>query len=235
MQQVCPTCRAEIPAETVPFVPPPANAPPTAQPAPQASDRQAAAPTAAPVASTSPSSTPAASASTAAAVPAATPTGGSTPPPPVVVQPATIKASTGAHPAVHEIMDALKRAEEIAKFLGQQTDFWMDQVRQIEKVHTQQPMSSSPGADSCGLASQSQHWSFLSTNSAAASATGAAAVAEAVAAATPGSSSTAAEVPSDAASSSADLQGQMAKLRRTRQEQWERKRSSMMSSVSEAS
>jgi hypothetical protein len=38
---------------------------------------------------------------------------------------------------VQELLDSLQRAEDIAKFLRQQTDFWMEQVTQIQQAHVQ--------------------------------------------------------------------------------------------------
>lgn len=37
-------------------------------------------------------------------------------------------------PPMNEVLEALKRAEEVSKFLREQTDFWMEQVRQIQKT-----------------------------------------------------------------------------------------------------
>lgn len=42
---------------------------------------------------------------------------------------------TSAVPPVQEIVDALKRAEEVAKFLQQQTQFWMEQASHISRTH----------------------------------------------------------------------------------------------------
>jgi len=43
----------------------------------------------------------------------------------------------GAMPQVQEIVASLKQGEEIAQFLRQQTEFWMEQVRLIERAHSQ--------------------------------------------------------------------------------------------------
>mmetsp|Transcript_87077 Transcript_87077/g.202709 ORF Transcript_87077/g.202709 Transcript_87077/m.202709 type:complete len:584 (-) Transcript_87077:47-1798(-) len=255
MQQVCPTCRAEIPAEAMTSHVSPANVPSSTQPVPQAGDRQVAAPVVAPAAAptAAPTAVPTASTSLSpsSTAPTLAATGSCAPLPQAVAHPVTAIPSA-AHPAVHEIMDSLKRAEEIAKFLGQQREFWMDQVRQIEQNHMQ-PVPCSLGMDVCGFASLSQPWSFLPASSgAAASTTGMAAT---VAASAPGNGSAAlvtlgvaagsgqpagdaavADVESAlAASSSADLRDQMVDLRRRQQEQWERKRSSASLSANEAS
>lgn len=121
-------------------------------------------------------------------------------------------------------MDSLKRAEEIAKFLRQQTDFWMDQVRQIEQAHSHQPVTSGTAAIDPS--------SFLSSVAGIPLAAGASAAVAAVAAS---SNATAATQPSPMepeASTSSPMAGgsngsandPMAELRRVQKEQWERKR-----------
>lgn len=46
--------------------------------------------------------------------------------------------------SVNEIAEKLKRAEEISKFLRQQSEFWMDQVDLIQKSNARQ-MAAAPG------------------------------------------------------------------------------------------
>lgn len=45
-------------------------------------------------------------------------------------------SSVTSLPPIDDIVGALNQAEEISKFLRQQTDFWMEQVRQIEQSHS---------------------------------------------------------------------------------------------------
>jgi len=141
-------------------------------------------------------------------------------------------------------MDSLKRAEEIAKFLRQQTDFWMDQVRQIEQAHSHQPVTTGAAAIDPGsflssvagipiAAGGIDPGSFLSSLAGISLAAGASAAIAAVAA----SSSTAgATQPSSmgpetgtsnpTAGGSGSANDPMAELRRVQKEQWERKRTS---------
>ena len=50
----------------------------------------------------------------------------------------------GALPPVNDIVESLRRAEEVAKFLRQQTDFWMQQVTMIQENHMKQTPNASP-------------------------------------------------------------------------------------------
>lgn len=158
-------------------------------------------------------------------------------------------STLAALPPVQEIVESLKHAEEIAKFLRQQTDFWMEQVRQIERHHSQ---PGGPVGFSTDIAAylQSQSSGLLSAASqpAAAAAPAAAASSAAAAAASAPASSGSVASPSistdlGAFGSSAataqepaaenppcspgggDLRDQMAELRRAQKEQWERRRS----------
>jgi len=248
MQQVCPTCRAEIPADSPNIPSPPLQVPP-------AGDRQAPAPP--PPAAAPPMGNSAGPAATSAAGPAVTASQASGPhlvpaasPPDVSVSTAPVPAAPGkavqsqassqpasspSHlPPVQEVMNSLNRAEEIAKFLRQQTEFWMDQVRHIEQTHTQSA-SSTFSADNCGLA-PSSHWSFLSASGAPPTAGAVGAVGPSVApfgpSGTSGTSNTASHTHEEMAvgssspsAGSSDVRDQMAELRRVQQEQWERKRS----------
>mmetsp|Transcript_93902 Transcript_93902/g.265703 ORF Transcript_93902/g.265703 Transcript_93902/m.265703 type:complete len:616 (-) Transcript_93902:62-1909(-) len=187
MQQVCPTCRAEIPAEVPSMAapmpaaaardghPPPAGAPvapvPSAPGAAAAGAQPAAAAAASPAAPASASAAP----TEAGAPAAAQPMPGAAVPPTLAATAALPRAAAvgempaagqafavpGALPPVAEIMESLRRAEEIAKFLRQQTEFWMDQVRQIEQGHSQ-PGASGIGVDGTGLPLTPPQWSNLS-------------------------------------------------------------------------
>jgi len=281
MQQVCPTCRAEIPAEG-PTLPPqqpaptPAGteAPPTAASssndiatgsAPAAPSVSASAgantlpaaslPSNAPAsaATESPAAVPctAASRAAAAAAAAAAPTAVADP------MAATSATSAATHAAatataaaatlvsvptafkveigdaqVQDIMDSLKRAEEIAKFLRQQTDFWMEQVRQIEQTHSHQPATS-------GIAAIDPS-SFLSSVVGVPLVAGASAAVATVAASSStaaafqpsspepeaGTSSPAAGGSNGSANDPSSANDPMAELRRVQKAQWERKRTS---------
>jgi len=297
MQQVCPTCRAEInadadhiPPQTTPPAPP-ENQAPAQQAAPQPPttgpsvpsgtadtsgnaevQRAQSAPSSAapapagcqpalpsgkpappqhvqspsPVSTSSssqvatsqqPSATQASTSSTATCSKSAEPSESQGVPIPTLV-------STGSLPPVHEIMDSLKRAEEIAKFLRQQTDFWMEQVRQIEQSHAPTvPVGTPASGNIPGVPMQ---WPLMtggggsattgpSAESASAGSSSAPHVAAQASAPntqapdlesgeTAATSSTPEEV--TRTTSGADINDQMAMLRRAQQEQWERKRSS---------
>jgi len=306
MQQVCPTCRAEIPAETpssfatAPQAPaptqPPAAAPTAGGPASSNASATAAAtnlPGSAAVASTQPatpavSSTPASTPSAAVAasslasssVPAPLPQpaapGAAVRQPAAPTVPQAREAETagvqvlnqplgtlGTLPPAQEIMDSLKRAEEVAKFLRQQTEFWMDQVRLIEQNHSQ-------SASSGGLTAAPPQWSVLSApgvpqsiGAALAGVAGAAGLAtappgfaESFDDSSPASPSSfglrqrrsnacegdrdvaadegGATADADNGSSSTNVCDQMAELRRKQKEQWERKRTASSTSLGAA-
>lgn len=288
MQQVCPTCRAEVPADgpSVPQAPPdarrdaqpaPADVPPAPEVGPGAGTQAAAAATvgAPPLeaqgkgaSSAAPLGTSASTSSTQAA-PAAPSNAPSPPvrtdavpskapqrpsPAPTVPQgspdvfestrtasctaevppgaQAAIYASgmLGAAPPVNEILDALKRAEEMATFLRQQTQFWKDQV---ESIRENAPQLHAFAGGAAGLSSG--HFAALAagpgrvggmsnvgtSNSSAAPAT----VPEsAVGGPSPATQESISEAqPSVSPQNSSD---QMAELRRLQKEQWERRRSS---------
>lgn len=288
MQQVCPTCRAEIPADG-PAVP---QAPPAARRDNQAAPADAlAAPEVSPTAGTQAAATAGASpleaqakgASSAAPIGTSASSTGSThaapavpsnaPSPHVHADAATSKApqhpspaptmpqccpdtsgSTktatcatgmsgaqaamyasgmlGAAPPVNEILDALKRAEEVASFLRQQTQFWKEQVESIRE-NSSQLHSFAGGA--AGLASG--HFAALAagpgrvggmsnvgtSSSSAAPAT----VPESnVGGPPPATQESKSEAqPSVSPQNSGD---QLAELRRQQKEQWERRRSSSL-------
>jgi len=126
-------------------------------------------------------------------------------------------------------MDSLKRAEEIAKFLRQQTEFWMEQVRQIEQAHSHQPMTTGTAAIDPS--------SFLSSVAGIPLVTGASAVVAAVAASSGAAAATppSSEPEAGTSSTTADCcngsaKDPMAELRRVQKEQWERKRTSSLES-----
>jgi len=277
MQQVCPTCRAEIPAEG-PTLPPqqpaptPAGteAPPTA--ASSSNDIAAGSAPAAPsvsanAAASLPSNAPASAATespaavpcTAASRAAAAAAGAAAAAPTAAAAPmaATSATSAAIHAAatatavaatpvsvptafkveigdaqVQDIMDSLKRAEEIAKFLRQQTDFWMEQVRQIEQTHSHQPATS-------GIAAIDPS-SFLSSVVGVPLVAGASAAVATVAASSStaaafqpsspepeaGTSSPAAGGSNGSANDPSSANDPMAELRRVQKAQWERKRTS---------
>lgn len=176
MQQVCPTCRAEIPADGPLLNQNHANEPPAedagtglaaaaaaaqaaaaARASGSASDVQAEHshrhPTAAST-STSASGMPQAPASSSSGSASsnglqATRTAGVFLPPngSGIRVSASILSGGASLPPMQDIMDSLKRAEDVAKFLREQQDFWMEQVRQIQdrQAQTAAPM---PEADS---------------------------------------------------------------------------------------
>lgn len=49
---------------------------------------------------------------------------------------AGLPSLAGALPPVEDIVKALEHAQQMAAFMREQTDFWMEQVRQIEKAHS---------------------------------------------------------------------------------------------------
>eukprot|EP00930_Biecheleria_cincta_P021555 TRINITY_DN15948_c0_g1_i2.p1 TRINITY_DN15948_c0_g1~~TRINITY_DN15948_c0_g1_i2.p1 ORF type:complete len:532 (+),score=95.13 TRINITY_DN15948_c0_g1_i2:104-1699(+) len=162
MQQVCPTCRAEIPADGPllnhprPHGHPPedagtglaaavaaAQAAAAARASASTSDAQADHSHRHPaVASTSAAASaempqaPASSSSGSASSngPHATRTAGVFLPPngSGIRVSASILSGGASLPPMQDIMDSLKRAEDVAKFLREQQDFWMEQVRQIQ-------------------------------------------------------------------------------------------------------
>lgn len=160
MQQVCPTCRAEIPADGPMLAAP--EAAPEAAPAPEAPVAQ---PAQEQLMQPASPQVPVQQGAQAEVLSAETPkTSQSLQGVPIVsAQPMPQSASTDGSPdsaitheaakserlpqsvsmpsggaispSIREITDALKQAEEVAKFLREQTAFWMDQVRVIEKAH----------------------------------------------------------------------------------------------------
>jgi len=138
---------------------------------------------------------------------------------------------------VQDIVESLKHAEEIAKLLRLQTEFWMEQVRAIERDHAQgQP---------AGTTAMPPQWPFpfmagLGAFSGLTGIPGAGTAVAGVAAATPQDPSSKAAPSAASGAASAESKGtgassdnetkdlardQMSELRRIQQEQWERKRS----------
>lgn len=157
MQQVCPTCRAEIPADA-PQATPPAGDQPNAAAAPggQAQPGRGADGTSSAVANGN------------GAVSTQQPfsaLGGNSPDRPDAaagvnpsspeailaqcLQSLSLSGSGQLSPLtpVPEILQALKQAEELAKYFREQTDFWMKQVQEIQQQHCQ---NTSGGAGSIG-------------------------------------------------------------------------------------
>eukprot|EP00931_Biecheleriopsis_adriatica_P101707 TRINITY_DN76793_c0_g1_i1.p1 TRINITY_DN76793_c0_g1~~TRINITY_DN76793_c0_g1_i1.p1 ORF type:complete len:595 (-),score=117.51 TRINITY_DN76793_c0_g1_i1:94-1878(-) len=258
MQQVCPTCRAEIPADgpllnqnhqredtglaaaqaaaaaaraNTPSAP--AQSPPAVGGAGSTSAQRAAAPAASSSAASAPTQQAGADAagaapgSAAAAVAAAftsvasgsqaasssgagsggvdaarlgsifLPSGGAA----FRVPGSSAGAAGGALPPLQDILDSLKRAEEVAQYLREQQDFWMGQVRQIQERHGRE----------------------------AASARGAAPSASA-----PSAASAEPTPPAATSEIGGSPEDQMAELRRVRSEQWARKRTQSQLSEAEA-
>lgn len=167
MQQVCPMCRAEIPADG-----PLLNGTPA--PVPEDTGLAAAAAAAAAAQAQVPASQPSQSASSDAVsssnprsngearepVPEVRNSGPSVSKPGASLAQLTAGASNvgitgnGASastapthlPPLQEILDALGRAEEVAMFLREQQSFWMDQVRQIQNTVSQGPPSAGEAA-----------------------------------------------------------------------------------------
>lgn len=173
IQQVCPTCRAEIPADGPPARPttqasdtgvPPGQVEGQEAPTSGAPSTPEVPPATASAARTVQSSASASASSTANtcdlhkgcahSASHSEPAGVSAPagsPEPTAHAHAGLGAagifvdtsgsnlfsSSAALPPVQELLDSLHRAEEIAKFLRQQTDFWMEQVTQIQQAHVQ--------------------------------------------------------------------------------------------------
>lgn len=159
MQQVCPMCRAEIPADG-----PLLNGTPA--PVPEDTGLAAAAAAAAAAQAQVPASQPSQSASSEAVQPAVSSSnprsnGEAREPVPEVRNSGSSVSKPGASlaqltagtsnvgiagagasasnapthlPPLQEILDALGRAEEVATFLREQQSFWMDQVRQIQNT-----------------------------------------------------------------------------------------------------
>eukprot|EP00927_Polykrikos_kofoidii_P027303 TRINITY_DN24070_c0_g3_i2.p1 TRINITY_DN24070_c0_g3~~TRINITY_DN24070_c0_g3_i2.p1 ORF type:complete len:702 (+),score=113.45 TRINITY_DN24070_c0_g3_i2:101-2206(+) len=121
-------------------------------------------------------------------------------------------------PPLQDIMEGLKRAEDVAKFLREQTAFWMEQVRQIQQTHCS-------GGDPAGLLAGGSSPSAVQTpllppgTGHTAATAGSAANEEA-------SEATARRVESSPLGSGSPAGGGLADIRRLQQEQWERKRSS---------
>jgi len=174
MQQVCPTCRAEIPADgpllqdaaearRAAELPQAAGAPlqpaePGTGPALQPTAPGAAGAAAAPHASAA-CGCAGSHAASASAAQAAHPTAPSGIPAqlgaasvsssayPSAQQPnqryissgtgleAAAAMGSGTLPPLEDVVAALKRAEDVAKFLREQQDFWMDQVRLVQERH----------------------------------------------------------------------------------------------------
>ncbi|CAJ1441293.1 unnamed protein product, partial [Effrenium voratum] len=142
MQQVCPTCRAEIPAEgpsaqdtglaaaaaaAAAAVQAPASQP-SAPAQSVASDSTEQAP--APHAASATSSTVRANGQVTEATPEVPCSSSSGTHQPFAVPPAVNGA---AHlPPLEEVLDALRRAEEVAAYLRGQQEFWIEQVQQIQ-------------------------------------------------------------------------------------------------------
>eukprot|EP00933_Yihiella_yeosuensis_P031734 TRINITY_DN2532_c0_g1_i1.p1 TRINITY_DN2532_c0_g1~~TRINITY_DN2532_c0_g1_i1.p1 ORF type:complete len:395 (+),score=115.47 TRINITY_DN2532_c0_g1_i1:98-1186(+) len=123
--------------------------------------------------------------------------------------PAAMLSATagGSLPPLEDIMDSLKRAEEVAKFLKEQQDFWMEQVRQIQQRQAASslgPAASFLGASSSSLGGDAglRHRNVSSN----------------------GAEGTMPASPTGATD-------QMAELRRARQEAWEKKRTESQSAM----
>eukprot|EP00928_Gymnodinium_smaydae_P014102 TRINITY_DN15109_c0_g1_i2.p1 TRINITY_DN15109_c0_g1~~TRINITY_DN15109_c0_g1_i2.p1 ORF type:complete len:663 (+),score=131.39 TRINITY_DN15109_c0_g1_i2:220-2208(+) len=125
-------------------------------------------------------------------------------------------AATIATPPLEEMLSALKRAEDVSKFLREQTDFWMAQVRQIQKDHN--------GTVATGAVSAPGLAAGLAQGMATTVATPVAQAPAAEAPQTPNAATMTPLASGDASPSSA--RDQMAELRRAQQEAWERRRSS---------
>jgi len=124
-------------------------------------------------------------------------------------------------------MDSLKRAEEIAKFLRQQTDFWMDQVRQIEQAHNHQPATFGAAPfDPSSFLSSVAGIPQVAGNAGASAVAAVAASSNAAAATQPSSETQVSTSNTTAGGSNGAAKDPMAELRRVQKEQWERKRTS---------
>lgn len=288
MQQVCPTCRAEISADgpTLPIPTPAAPAQagvadqaaaavPGGAPAPTPTSTTAPAPSGATSAAATPASAATgAGASSATSVGAAsqmqTPSG-----PPVqtsatdnaalfapsaasvpkagTVSSGTVAATSAASlpllgvagaqglgvnmgilgsfqtlPPVNEIVESIQRAEEVAKFLRQQTEFWMSQVRQIEQMQTQsQSQSTGTNFGSGGIGANPADWTHLLAAAGCAPPSSGSTVPASSGAAAPSSPTSGgpARESSHEAGSPSGAGDQMSELRRAQQAQWERRRS----------
>jgi len=171
-------------------------------------------------ASTAAAASPAATSATSAATPAAaTATASATTPVSV------FKVEIG-DTQVQDIMASLKRAEEISTFLRQQTDFWMEQVRQIEQAHSHQPVTSGTAAiDPSSFLSSVAGIPLVAGASAAGTAV-AASSSTTVAAIQPSSEPEAGISSTTTGGNNGSAKDPMAELRRVQKEQWERKRTS---------
>lgn len=215
MQQLCPTCRAEIPSDA-PLAPSHAQPPLThpveeeQSPPPQVQgesldDLSADA--------TQVSSTPlgmsAGSVQVVTSPSSPLMTGSGL----VEIDPQAFGLVLGL-PPMNEIVESLKRAENTAEFLREQSDFWMDQVRQIERtcVHMQDPNSES-GFPMAYMPGHLHRSPFDQTRG-----FGAAGEAE----------------KSKSSDDVSDLHDQMVEVRRRQREQWEQKRSVNNPSASNA-
>lgn len=232
MQQVCPTCRAEIPADG-PLLNQPRPHEPPAEDAGTGLAAAAAAAQAAAAARASASApdaqvehadrhTTAASTSAAAGLPQAPASSSSSssagnngvqagrtagvflPPNGAGIRmSASILSGGGSLPPMQDIVDSLKRAEDVAKFLREQQDFWMEQVRQIQDRHGQTAvLTSEAGSPPTSNVMQSS-----------------------VSASAPAAVNSAPDVPS----SPTGLSDPMAELRKARHEEYVRKRSMTLS------
>lgn len=277
MQQVCPTCRSEIPADgpihpaAQEVSPPPARpqgqaaASPTLPMAPPPPERKPEAERASPEllrpATSSSSAAPAtakAAPSSQAAVPkwsevfqapwvpvakasgrAQSSSSTAMPDGPSVMAslPAAAALSMAASlPPIEELLTALQRAERVAEFLRDSTDFWCEQVRlEQEELRAARPSGSGASAGPSSLLNPPL-WPFTDAAAAAQASSSAAEerpVSEAPAASSPNGG------PSDEASRAppspggGDLDDALAEIRRVQKEQWERKRT-MSRSLSSA-
>eukprot|EP00490_Sorites_sp_Unknown_P000558 CAMPEP_0114690540 /NCGR_PEP_ID=MMETSP0191-20121206/65824_1 /TAXON_ID=126664 /ORGANISM="Sorites sp." /LENGTH=520 /DNA_ID=CAMNT_0001980613 /DNA_START=56 /DNA_END=1619 /DNA_ORIENTATION=- len=167
MQQVCPTCRAEIPADGPLLNGTPAQIPqiPEDISSGSSSTSSSAVPTnqpAAPSEAVSSSSIPRSNGQVVEPVAEARSSGCSVRKPTASVGlssaggslgtagatgPASIGNNTSGHlPPLQEILDALGRAEEVATFLREQQSFWIEQVRQIQSNVSRQPSAGEEAA-----------------------------------------------------------------------------------------
>lgn len=151
MQQVCPTCRAEIPADG-PVVQ--VQRPSATQAAPQQQVQAAATPSTASQPNAAVASSPQQAATSSTQVQPTLPAA-SLPPTvavphshhhcaasssslPAVPAPLLLPAAGTQLPPLQDLVEMLKRAEDVAKFLREQQDFWLQQVRQIQSSEAAQ-------------------------------------------------------------------------------------------------
>jgi len=135
------------------------------------------------------------------------------------------QGGAGVLPPMQEINDALQRARDLQVFMQQQTEFWMEQVREIQRVRTVGGAQFGVGSAAVSSASGTIGAIAPITIAAVNSTSGPiGSVVDAAAQEVPCSSADAS--PLSAAGDSSDPLDQLAELRRSQKEQWEKKRSS---------